>query len=68
MKEAEVAAEKLKEQARRNIEHEFKQAKAALQGGNHGKGPAKAEEIIKDKITPDDQERLVDEYLEKVVA
>ena len=27
----------------------------------------KAEEIIKDKITPKDQKKLVDEYLEKVV-
>jgi phenylacetate-coenzyme A ligase PaaK-like adenylate-forming protein len=39
LKEAEAAAEKLKEQASKNIEHEFLQAKAELQGGNRGKGP-----------------------------
>ncbi len=32
------------------------------------KALAKAEELLKAKITDDDQERLVDEYLEKVVA
>jgi len=32
------------------------------------KALVKAEEIIKARITDDDQNRLVDEYLEKVVA
>jgi len=32
------------------------------------KALAKAEEIIKNKVTSQDQERLVDEYLKKVVA
>jgi len=32
------------------------------------KALAKAEVIIKEKINSEDQEKLVDEYLEKVVA
>jgi F-type H+-transporting ATPase subunit b len=68
IKEAEVAANKLEEQAQRHIEHEFKQAKKELQEEIIHKALVKAEEIIKAKITDDDQDQLVDEYLEKVVA
>ena len=66
--EAKQAAEKLEEQAQRNIEHEFKQAKIKLQEEILDKALVKTEEIIKNKITAQDQEKLVDEYLEKVVA
>jgi len=66
--EAKKAAEKLEEQARRNIEHEFKQAKLELQREILEKALQKSEEILKNKITAKDQEKLVDEYLEKVVA
>ncbi|MBU0988204.1 MAG: ATP synthase F0 subunit B [Proteobacteria bacterium] len=66
--EAESTAEKLEEQARRNIEHEFKKAKAKLQEEILEKALEKAEAIIKSKITAKDQDKLVDEYLEKVVA
>ncbi len=66
--EAKQAAEKLEEQAQRNIEHEFKQAKVKLQEEILDKALVKTEEIIKNKITAQDQEKLVDEYLEKVVA
>jgi F-type H+-transporting ATPase subunit b len=66
--EAKKAAEKLEEQARRNIDHEFKQAKLALQQEIMEKALQKSEEILKAKITAKDQEKLVDEYLEKVVA
>ena len=65
---AESAAEKLKDQAHKNIEHEFKQAKQDLQAEIVEKALVKAEAMIKDKISDDDQNRLVDEYLEKVVA
>ncbi len=68
LKEAEVTAEKLQAQARRNIEHEFDQAKQQLQAEILETSLAKAEKIIKEKISTDDQNRLVDEYLEKVVA
>ena len=68
LKEAESAADKLQAQARRNIEHEFKQAKLKLQEEIFEKSLLKAEEIIKSKISGDDQDRLVDEYLKKVEA
>jgi len=68
LKEAELSANKLEEQARRNIESEFALAKQRLQEEIFEKAMAKAEEIIKKNITADDQNRLVDEYLDKVVA
>ena len=68
LKEAELSAYKLEEQARRNIENEFEVAKLRLQQDIFEKAMIKAEEIIKKNITADDQNRLVDEYLDKVVA
>ena len=68
LKEAESAADKLEEQAKRNIEHEFEQAKNKLKAEVLEQAMEKAEEMIKSRISPDDQERLVDEYLDKVVA
>jgi len=68
LKAAEESAEKLQAQAQRNIEHEFDRAKKQLQAEIIETSLAKAETIIKDKISADDQNRLVDEYLEKVVA
>ena len=68
LKEAEASAEKLQVQARRNIEHEFAQAKIELQKEIFEKSLVKAEEIIKGKFTGEDQDRIVDDYLKKVVA
>ncbi len=68
LKEAEGAADKLEQQARRNIEQEFEQARARLQSEVMEKAIGKAEEIIRQRINDQDQERLIDEYLEKVVA
>ncbi len=65
---AQSTAEKLEQQAKRHIEQEFKQAKNQLQAEMLQEALAKAEEIIKTKISSEDQDRLVDEYLEKVVA
>lgn len=66
--EAEASAVKLEEQAKRNIEHEFKQAKSKLQADIMEKAMVKAENLIREKISTEDQDRLVDEYLDKVVA
>ena len=68
LKEAESAAEKLEAQAQKNIEHEIAKAKQELQQDVIAKALVKAEDLIKAKITEDDQNRLVDEYLEKVVV
>jgi len=68
LKEAETVADKLKEQARRNIDYEINQAKLRLQEEVLEKAIVKAEEIIKNEITIEDHDRLVDEYLKKVVA
>ncbi|MFC1859334.1 hypothetical protein ACFL9U_15090, partial [Thermodesulfobacteriota bacterium] len=65
---AKSAADKLEEQARRNIESEFKQAKIQLQEDILEKSLGKAEDIIKNKITSEDQNKLINEYLEKVVT
>ena len=68
LKEAEAAAVKLEGQARRNIENEFNNARAKLKEEILEKALVKAEALIKSKITAEDQNRLVNEYLEKVVA
>lgn len=68
LKEAQTTADKLKEQAKKNIEYEFKQAKQQLQADILDKALAKAEKIIAERISDEDQGRLVDEYLDKVVA
>ena len=49
--EAKKTVEKLEEQARRNIEHEFKQAKIKLQQDILEKALVNAETLIKDNIT-----------------
>ena len=68
IREAEAAAEKLQSLARRNIEHEFERAKQQLQQEVLEKSLVKAEQIIIGNITAKDQDRLVDEYLAKVVS
>ncbi len=66
--EAEAQAEKLEDMAKRNIEQEFKSAKAQLQQEIVEKAMVKAEEVITAAISSDDQDKLVDDYLKKVVA
>ena len=68
LREAEVTAEKLQVQARRNIEHEFGKARQELQREVVEEALVKAEETLKKAITAPDQDKLVDEYLDKVVA
>ncbi|MBC2736308.1 MAG: ATP synthase F0 subunit B [Desulfobacteraceae bacterium] len=68
LKEAEAAADKLKVQAQKNIENEIQRAKVRLQEEILDKALSKAEALIKERVNADDQEKLVDEYLAKVVA
>ncbi len=65
--EAELYAAKLEEQARRNIDHEFNAARADLKAEIMALALEKAEELIQEKINADDQDKLVDDYLTKVV-
>jgi F-type H+-transporting ATPase subunit b len=66
--EAEAQAEKLEDMAKHTIEQEFKAAKAKLQLEIAKKAMEKAEEMIKASISADDQDKLVDQYLKKVVV
>lgn len=68
LSEAQEEAEKLEEMAKRNIEQEFKSAKARLQQEIVEKAVEKAQKVITDSISADDQDKLVDQYLKKVVA
>jgi len=68
LKEAEETAKKLQAQALRNIEHEFDKARQELQREVVGKSLEKAEQTLKKVITARAQDKLVDEYLDKVVA
>ena len=68
LEQAELEARKLEDQAGRNIENELKMAKSKLQEEIFEKALIKAEEIIKSRITDEDQDKHIDEYLEKVVA
>ncbi len=68
LKAAQETAEKLQLQARRNIEHEFSKARQELQQEVVEKSLVKAEEVLKKAITAKDQDNLVKEYIDKVVA
>ncbi len=66
--EAQAQAEKLEDMAKHTIEQEFKSAKAKLQLEIAAQAMTKAEEVVRASISPDDQDKLVDQYLKKVVA
>ncbi len=68
IEEAQALAEKLQEQAKKNIEQEFDKAKQQLKAEMAGQAVAMAEQLIKEHINEEDQERIVDEYLTKVVV
>jgi F-type H+-transporting ATPase subunit b len=66
--EAKRAAEKMQAQAKKNIEQEFSIANNELKEEIMEKAIALAENIIKNNITNEDQDRLIGEFTEKVVA
>jgi len=66
--EARASAGKLQEQAKKNIEYEFASAKQQLMAEMADQAVATAEELIRKNIQDQDQERIIDEYLEKVVV
>lgn len=68
LKEAEATAEKLQLQAKRNIDNEFGKARQELQKEVVEKSLVQAEGMLRQTITDEDQDKLVNEYLDKVVA
>ena len=68
IEEAKAAAQKLEEQAKRNIAFEMKSARERLKAEVVEKALQKAESRLKERMTAEDQDRLIDEYLAKVVA
>ncbi len=68
LKQAEAAAAKMEEQARKTIAYEFAQAKLKLETELFDSAVEKAEAHMKSIITDDDHDRLVKEYIDKVVT
>lgn len=68
LEEAKSSAEKLKLQAEKKIEQEFNQAKESLSKEIVEKAVSKAENLIKSSINDQDHEKIVEEYIGKVVA
>lgn len=66
--QAEAQAEKLEDMAKRTIEQEFKSARVKLQQEISALAVDQAEHVIQSAISSEDQEKLVDDYLKKVVA
>ncbi len=66
--QAQAQAVKLEDMAKRNIEQEFKTARTKLQQDIAALAVAQAEAVIRESISSDDQDKLVDDYLKKVVA
>jgi F-type H+-transporting ATPase subunit b len=64
---AKESADKITEQVKRNIENEFEVARQKLREDIFDQAVVRAEVLVKGKITSKDQDRLVEEYLEKVV-
>ncbi|MFC1896321.1 ATP synthase F0 subunit B [Thermodesulfobacteriota bacterium] len=66
--QAKRSAERLQDQARRNMEQAVKLARDRLRDEMLEMAVASAENAIRKKATHEDQERLVREYIEKVVS
>lgn len=64
---ARESAVKIEEQAKRNIANEFELARQKLRQDIFEQAVARAEVLVKGGITSKDQDRLVEEYLDKVV-
>ena len=67
IEKAEQTAQRLKEMATMTIEGETKKAAAELQQEIVDTAVQLSEQLIKERIVPEDQQRLVDDYLAKVV-
>ena len=68
LEHAKIQAQKLEDTAKHNIEQEFKLAKEKLQKEIAGQAVKKAKTMIETQISSEDQDKLVDDYLKKVVV
>ncbi len=66
--EAKKAADRLSDQAQRHMEHEIEDAKKRLRADILDRAIEMGEQLIAKNITEQDQDRLVGEYLDKVVT
>lgn len=67
IKKAELAAERIKEMAQLTIDAEIRKSAVALKQEIVEAAVQLSEQLLKDNIMPDDQQRLVDDYVTKVV-
>lgn len=67
LEKAEMVASRLREMASFSIEQETKKAVQELKQEVVGAATQMAQDLIKEKVTPADQQQLVEEYLKKVV-
>ena len=68
LSQAEAAVEKLKREATMAIEQELKKSQDILTREAAAAAVALAEKIISEKVTPEDHQKFVTEYLEKLEA
>ncbi len=68
LQEAKLASEKLEAHARRQIESAFDRARLEVKTAILEEAIVKAEATIRERISAEDQNSLVDDYLNKVVA
>ncbi len=64
--QAKAQADKLEETAKHNIEQEFKAAREDLQHQVALQAVEMAEHIIRDSLTEEDQDKMIDHYLERL--
>jgi F-type H+-transporting ATPase subunit b len=67
IEEGKIASEKIIVQAKESAQHEVEKAREDLKEAVAEMACKMASDIITEKITADDQKRIVDEYLDKVV-
>ncbi len=67
IEEGKVASEKILTQTKESAQHEVEKAKIDLKEAVADMACKMASDIITEKVTADDQERIIDEYLDKVV-
>ena len=67
IQKAEMVAARIKEMAALSIDQEIKRSTQELKKEVAEQATQMAEELIRKEITPTDQNKLVEEYLQKVV-